>query len=1321
MGFFLEDDRCVVDAGSLSRVIEVAEGVTLSLWGIVLANGNASDADNGVHAGDGGCVLASAASIVLMDGVLVTHCDASDGRGGAVFAAGGAVLRAVDTTFAHAQSTFGGAVYLDGDAEARLARADGDRRIDAAYVHIETLCVVANNTASDTGGAILAVGAAYVSIAGCDVTGNLASEGGAFMLDTAAAFVYRSVLANNTATQGAGGAIFTGGDTILQLRKGNSVINNTAETYGGGIFGCGTCAVDVEGTLFESNSAGIAGGGVYAASGCAPSLMDQDGLCDDSTGCTRYECRLSGNEAPAGGGLYVSGSLAHSARIARCTFSHNNATVTDGGAIWIGQGANVSFLDGRIEGNAATGHGGGVFLDGSDSSLLLSPDPDPPRESTLGNSQAELTMHELVDVGLAHQPDESYGAPEVYDASNGGILGPLLRGYSELELATRVYNNSAGGFGGGLRVGGGSLVALSTRFEGNYARSGGGGVHLAADTSDSLPSVAALWGCNFVSNRASLNGGGVHASSDSRLVSIHTNFSANEANVYGGALYSEAAHMYPSVDARFGFVLGNTANSGAGIAVAGGASHIFRVTITGNQADSYGGGVLAMPFASITLNSSTMVHEDAPNSASDSGTSGDGGWAMAGGVIFRFNQSSSPGHGGNIDGVETVRFCGPCAPGQFATGACTATEDAPCGPCAPCVDEDHFISRACGVPTMFDDTLCVPCSAACPAGAVIYAPCRRGSLVLAGQDLECGPQPLRAEGSQADPLPPYGGHAEVLSAANTVRPPDTLDSAAPPTINFIHPRSGPVEGGTLITIDGANFQRRLHIRCRFGSANELDEVRATRVSGQRVVLFTPARDYPTTALVSCSNDGTTWSNPPVSSVQGGGSFTVFTFVHAVPAGIFHLDNTTGPFEGTTVVSISVEPPAYGNKTDWVDPELRQWEWENGTEAQPAPVGIPLARFQPSERLLCMFGDNVVRAKWRTYQKIECTAPAYDRSAQISGTMSSTVDVQVTNNAFHYVKVGEFTYFHGRPTVRNVYTLNDAGSWKARGTFEGNTEMFINGTGFLPSERLTARLVKFVPEGTEYKYMRCSYDSAEQIRCITPPWAPKSIEPMFSGAFDPCFKVGVDVSNNGETMWSLPSEERFLYGDIYVSLSGSDLWGDGTPKLPYRTISRAIMAANSNPRAHWVLRSRSGDTGTLSTGREVRGVGRGGAGRYINRDVIRLTDGMYRNGLGFDGLEQNLMLSPHGKFIDIKPVNPGMAYIDCEDDASDDWTLGELNDDPNAPAGETNGIITLTGVGVVRCRPMNILEHLDSHSRPSWYVEDDDASDYNATSNATSNL
>lgn len=142
---------------------------------------------------------------------------------------------------------------------------------------------------------------------------------------------------------------------------------------------------------------------------------------------------------------------------------------------------------------------------------------------------------------------------------------------------------------------------------------------------------------------------------------------------------------------------------------------------------------------------------------------------------------------------------------------------------------------------------------------------------------------------------------------------------------------------------------------------------------------------------------------------------------------------------------------------------------------------------------------------------------------------------------------------------------------------------------------------------------------------------------------------------------------------------------------------------------------------LSTGREVRGVGRGGAGRYINRDVIRLTDGMYRNGLGFDGLEQNLMLSPHGKFIDIKPVNPGMAYIDCEDDASDDWTLGELNDDPNAPAGETNGIITLTGVGVVRCRPMNILEHLDSHSRPSWYVEDDDASDYNATSNATSNL
>jgi hypothetical protein len=58
--------------------------------------------------------------------------------------------------------------------------------------------------------------------------------------------------------------------------------------------------------------------------------------------------------------------------------------------------------------------------------------------------------------------------------------------------------------------------------------------------------------------------------------------------------------------------------------------------------------------------------------------------------------------------------------------------------------------------------------------------------------------------------------------------------------------------------------------------------------------------------------------------------------------------------------------------------------------------------------------------------------------------------------------------------------------------------------------------------------------------------------------EPCFQATVDVSNDNGTLWSPLSTDTFLYCPVYVSTYGSNSYGDGTPRLPYRDISRAIQ-------------------------------------------------------------------------------------------------------------------------------------------------------------------
>ena len=90
----------------------------------------------------------------------------------------------------------------------------------------------------------------------------------------------------------------------------------------------------------------------------------------------------------------------------------------------------------------------------------------------------------------------------------------------------------------------------------------------------------------------------------------------------------------------------------------------------------------------------------------------------------------------------------------------------------------------------------------------------------------------------------------------------------------------------------------------------------------------------------------------------------------------------------------------------------------------------------------------------------------------------------------------------------------------------------------------------------------------QVRCITERHEPRPGGELVA-TIRPCVFKTVQVSHNGGVYWSTASANvRFLFCDIYVSTTGSDVAGHGTPDRPYATLQRGIEAALGNPRSYY---------------------------------------------------------------------------------------------------------------------------------------------------------
>ncbi len=128
--------------------------------------------------------------------------------------------------------------------------------------------------------------------------------------------------AGTSTTEGSGGGIAAGGDSVLTVK--NATFKNNRAVEGGGIFSSGTLVVG--GSTFEGNVADLSGGGISAIVGVI-SVFDSTFLQNVANG--------TGNKG--GGGIAV---LQSTARIENCTFVGNQA-VGVGGGIFVLPGARI--------------------------------------------------------------------------------------------------------------------------------------------------------------------------------------------------------------------------------------------------------------------------------------------------------------------------------------------------------------------------------------------------------------------------------------------------------------------------------------------------------------------------------------------------------------------------------------------------------------------------------------------------------------------------------------------------------------------------------------------------------------------------------------------------------------------------------------------------------------------------------------------------------------------------------------------------------------------------------------------------------------------
>ena len=510
---------CLIHGGD-SGVRVTSDGpLTIQNWGTGLMPYHAS-------------VASSSGEILFGDNVsLLNNHSAGDATkgGGAIFSKKGvafgdnAVLSGNSTALAIGGGGYGGgAIFLEGKGAVRFGKN----------------AVIANNESYHYGGAIYSLGSVSMG-EGAIVRGNTTSYmGGAIAVTGALSLGTGSVVESNQAQ--AGGAVYSTGQvsaTGTTFRK-----NVATSNYGGGIYSAGGSIVLVDSRMEENKAAGggavlLAGGGTASvtdttfaantATNGGAFFIDKNGMLTTTSGeagsdaGTLFEgnsattnggavyvqngavdlgsgTRLQGNQAVKGGAIYALGGKDASAKLtfADAVFGKNSGTY--GGAVYssasVGGTVNVAASDVVFEGNTATS-GGAVYLGGSGTSDIAFTD------AVFKENQA--------------------------NTGNGGAIYSGISGSSNLAIADSSFEGNSAGYGGAVFNNGQLTTSGNVVFSGNRATYGGAVYNYFTSTTDG--SLAFNGGARFTGNTAGGLGGAIY-----NTRSITLNPGAGQEIVFSG-------------------------------------------------------------------------------------------------------------------------------------------------------------------------------------------------------------------------------------------------------------------------------------------------------------------------------------------------------------------------------------------------------------------------------------------------------------------------------------------------------------------------------------------------------------------------------------------------------------------------------------------------------------------------------------------------------------------------------------------------------------------------------------------------------------------
>ncbi len=612
--------------------------------------------------------------------------------GGAIYLSGNraALTISASDVCTNTSANYGGAIYVDGNSDT-----------DQARLTITDSQINANEATLYNGGGIWA-DQTLISIANSTVDHNRAPTagrlgGGIYLtgLNTSLALDHTSVSGNLVGRAGAG--IYASGNYIQMTVQNGSAIDGNESTedndlaQGGGIYlyGIGV-RLDIADSSIADNIAERFGGGVY--------LSNNSTTIPGQLTVTRSQ--VSRNEATdrSGGGLYAYQSAV---TITQSTLSDNRAPDVSGdwagGALYLaGAGANLTVLTSTLTGNTAAAYGGGIYLSNSAAQVIIAnsviSDNRTLRNVTANTGgggfylgAAGASRLTVADSVFANNLSERAGGALFYYGATNSVLtvtdsrftdnraanlhggglyvrqaattltrvvvggntalaagadggGLYFEGSGAASTLERVeiLNNRADDLGGGLYAGS-TLTLRNATVSGNATNNRGGGLYAAGGTLTVYDSTLAQ---NATHLAVDGDGGALYTAVNTTI--SNTQILSNTANDDGGGLYTSAGVLSLTDSALNGNTTGAGADADGGALYVNGNATLTRVTLRGNTANRYGGG-LYRANGDITLNQSTLAENIAGNSG--------GALYMGGGTLTTANSTFSGNHSGADGGA----------------------------------------------------------------------------------------------------------------------------------------------------------------------------------------------------------------------------------------------------------------------------------------------------------------------------------------------------------------------------------------------------------------------------------------------------------------------------------------------------------------------------------------------------------------------------------------------------------------------------------------------------------------------------------------------